>query len=134
MNTLLASLSPQMYAAPDFSFTASSWQMRLVPETGVVLSDGKVGTTSGDVRMLALAELEIVHALSDAINSERATRIDWVLAQFELTQQKLEPLLAALNLELAVTGRRKKFVVIENGWFKARTFSGGVVFQRTLAT
>ncbi len=134
MNTLLASLSPQMYAVPDFAFTASSWQMRLVPETGVVLSDGKVASATGGVRMLALIELEIVHALADAINSERATRIDRVIAQFELTQQTLEPLVAALNLELAITGRRKKFVVIENGWFKARTFSGGVVFQRTLAT
>ncbi len=134
MNTLLASLSRQLYVAPDFAFTASSWQMRLVPETGVVLSDGKVAHTKGGVRMLALTELEIVHALADAINSERATRIDRAIAQFELTQQTLEPLLAALNLELAITGRRKKFVVIENGWFKARTFSGGVVFQRTLGT
>lgn len=134
MNTLLASLSPQMYTAPDFAFTASNWQMRLVPETGVVLSNGKVGSATSGVRMLTLSELEVVHALADAINSERATRIDRIIAQFELTQQTLEPLLAALNLELAITGRRKKFVVIENGWFKARTFSGGVVFQSTLAT
>ncbi|CAN5628646.1 hypothetical protein BH10CYA1_BH10CYA1_43190 [soil metagenome] len=134
MNTLLASLSPQMYSAPDLAFTASNWQMRLVPETGVVLSDGKVANAAAGFRMLALTELEIVHALADAINSERATRIERAMAHFELTQEILEPLIAALNLELAITGRRKKYVVIENGWFKARTFSGGVVFQRTLGT
>ena len=134
MNTLLSSLSPQIYAVPDLPFTASSWQMRLVPEAGVVLSDGKMANESGGVRMLALTELEIVHALADAINTERASRIEHAIERFELTQETLEPLLGALNLELAVTGRRKKFVVIENGWFKARTFSGGVVFQRTLGT
>ncbi len=105
-----------------------------MPETGVVLSDGKVANARGGVRMLALEELAIVHALADAINTERAVRIENTIVQLELTKETLEPLLAALNLELAITGRRKKFVVIENGWFKARTFSGGVVFQRTLGT
>jgi hypothetical protein len=134
MNTLLSSLSPQIYAVPDLAASPSNWQMRLVPEAGVVLSDGKMVSPSGGVRMLALVELEIVHALADAINTERPSRIERTIERFELTQETLEPLLAALNLELAVTGRRKKFVVIENGWFKARTFSGGVVFQRTLGT
>ena len=106
--------------------------MRLVPDTGVVLNACKVVGASGAVRTLALTELEMVHALADAINSERASRIERAIVRFELTQEILEPLLGAINLELAVTGRRKKFVVIENGWFKARTFSGGIVFQRTL--
>ncbi len=84
--------------------------------------------------MLALNELEIVHLLADAINSERASTIAAVIQHFELTQQSLEPLLSAINLELAITGRRKKFVQFENGQFKARTFSGGVVCIYTFAT
>lgn len=132
MNTLLASLSPQIFAVPEILPIASSWQNRLVPEAGVLLSNGKLGGGSAAVRNLALDELEIVHALADVINSELPARIERTFEKFELTKDILEPLLAALNLELAVTGRRKKFVVMDNGWFRVRTFSGGVVFQRTL--
>ncbi|HEY9731761.1 MAG TPA: hypothetical protein V6C89_07605 [Drouetiella sp.] len=132
MNTLLAALSPQLFAIPEIPPIATSWQNRLVPETGVLLSSGKVGGGSGAVRNLTLTELEIVHALADVINSENASLIERTFEYFRLTADLVKPLVAALNLELAVTGRRKKFVVVENGWFKVRTFSGGVVFQRTL--
>lgn len=132
MNSLQTSFSPQIYLVPEVAFPATNWQSRLVPEAGVVLSDGKVGAGKGGVRMLALTELEIVHVLADAIDTERVSRIDRAFERFGLTQEVLEPLLAALNLELALIGQRKKFAVIENGWFRARTFDGGVVFQRTL--
>lgn len=136
MNTLLNSLGSQLFVVPD-SVQATpivQLQQRLVPETGVVLCHGKAGARAGDVRSLSLDELEIVHALCDAINSERRYRIERVIDRYNLSLSDVEPLLSALNLELAVTGRRKKFTVIENGLFKARTFSGGVVFQLTLAT
>lgn len=132
MNTLLTTLCPQIGAFPEIPFTATNWQSRLVPEAGVLLSDGKTTAEKRGVGNLALQELEIVHRLADAINSERPARIDRVFEKFGLSLEILEPLLAAINLELAITGRRKKFAVIENGWFKARTFDGGIVFQRTL--
>jgi hypothetical protein len=134
MNTLLAQLTPQgcVAALPAFA-DSRSWQLRLVPPSGVVLSDVKCTYEKGGIRMLALNELEIVHLLADAINSERASRIAKVIQHFELTAERLEPLLSAINLELAITGRRKKFVLFENGQFKARTFSGAVVCIYTFA-
>jgi hypothetical protein len=134
MNSLLSwHTAPGIPVQDQYFAYTQSWQSRIVPQSGVLLEFGKV---SGDqsVKQLSLIELEIVHALADAINTERVSRIRRVIERFELTEALVEPLLGALNLELAVTGVRKKFVAFENGQFKARTFSGGVVFQQTLGT
>lgn len=132
MNSVVMLQSPPISVLPEIPFIASDWQSRLVPVAGIVLSECKVAGGERDVHSLGLNELELVHALADAINSERVSVIERIVVSSKLTAEILEPLLAALNLELAVTGRRKKFVVLENGYFKARTFDGGIIFQSLL--
>lgn len=133
MNSLAMLQSPPLSALPEMRFIASDWQSRLIPAAGVVLSEGKASAGEPAVHNLGLEELNLVHVLADAINSESAPVIERIFGSFDTTFEIIEPIIPALNLELAVTGRRKKFVVVENGYFKARTFDGGIIFQRPLA-
>lgn len=134
MSTLYSVMSSHI-AVPTIPVPVADvcdWQSRILPVDGVVLCDAKVGNARG-IGMLGLEELRLVHALADVINTESPVRIERALLRHSITVEVVSPLLAALNLELAVTSQRKKFVVIEFGVFKVRTFCGGVLFQHTLA-